>query len=83
MTTRRMGRRRKPQATRLFCKPICKPDVVKPGETGETVQTERDVICPVRRGHHARERPSETPYTHVVRLITQRSRVQSLPLYQG
>jgi hypothetical protein len=64
---------------RLFCKPICKPDAVKPGETGETEPTARDVICPVRRAHRTRERQPETPETCVVWLITQRSRVQIPP----
>jgi hypothetical protein len=57
---------------RLFCKPICKPDMAKPGETGETEQTDRDVICPVRRGGCTRQRLLETPETHVVVLIIQR-----------
>jgi len=61
---------------RLFCKPVCKPDVARQPETGETEPTERDGICPVRRGHRARERRPETGETYVVVLITQRSRVQ-------
>ena len=41
---------------RLFYKPVYKPDVVKPGETGEIEPNDRDVTCPVRRGHpHPRE----------------------------
>ena len=68
-----------PQINRLFCKPICKPNVAGQFETGETDPTGRDGICPVRRGHHTRERPPETPETHVVWLITQRSRVQIPP----
>src|SRR6185437_5340183 len=75
----RAGRVRELQANRLFCKPICKPDAARQYGTGETEPTERDVICPVRRGHHARERQPETPETHVVWLITQRSRVQIPP----
>jgi hypothetical protein len=67
------------QIIRLFCKPICKPDAARQRETGETEPTEQDRICPVRRGHHARERQSETGETHVVWLITQRSRVQIPP----
>jgi len=40
----------------LFCKPICKPDAARQYETGDTEPTERDGICPVRRGHpHPRE----------------------------
>ena len=62
-----------------FCKPICKPDAARQLETGETEPTERDEICPVRRGHRARERRPETPETEVVWLITQRSRVQIPP----
>ena len=67
------------QINSLFCKPICKPDAARQHETGETEPTERDGICPVRRGHHARQRLPETPETHVVWLITQRSRVQIPP----
>ena len=70
---------RKLQINCLFCKPICKPDAARQAETGETEPTERDGIYPVRRGHHTRERLPETPETHVVRLITQRSRVQIPP----
>ena len=68
-----------PQIKRLFCKPICKPDAAKPGETGETEPADRDVICPVRRGHCTRQRLPETPETVVALLITQRSRVQIPP----
>ena len=64
---------------RPFCKPICKPDAAKPGETEETQPTDRDVICPVPRDHRAHERLPETPETYVVLLITQRSRVQIPP----
>jgi hypothetical protein len=67
------------QINSLFCKPICKPDAARPYETGETEPTERDGICPVCRGHHACGRRSETGETHVVWLITQRSRVQIPP----
>jgi hypothetical protein len=67
------------QVNSRFCKPICKPDAARQYETGETEPTERDGICPVRRGHHARERLPETPETQVVWLITQRSEVQILP----
>jgi len=45
----------KAQIEWLFCKPICKPDAAKPGETGETEQPDRDVICPVRRGRCTRQ----------------------------
>src|SRR6516162_2386037 len=82
----RAGRVRELQINRLFCKPICKPGAAGQRETGETEPTERDGICPVRRGHHARERRPETSETHVVWLITQRSRVQippPLPVYAG
>ena len=51
-------------------------DSTRRGETGET---ERDGICPVRRGHRTRERRLETVETYVVWLITQRSRVQIPP----
>jgi hypothetical protein len=67
------------QIDRLFCKPICKPDPARQYETGETEPTERNGICLVRRDHHVRERLLETPETHVVWLITQRSRVQIPP----
>ena len=73
------GWARELQASRLLCKPICKPDAARQRETGETEPTGRDEICPVRRGHHARERLPETPETDVVVLITQRSRVQIPP----
>ncbi len=36
-------------------------------------------MCPARRGQHARQRLPETAETHVVWLITQRSRVQIPP----
>ncbi len=64
--------RGKLQIYRLFCKPICKPDAARQLETGETEPTERDGICPVRRGHRTRERQLGTAETHVVWLITQR-----------
>ena len=67
------------QISSLFCKPTCKPDTLRQLETGETDPTERDGSCPVRRGHCARERHPETGETHVVWLITQRSRVQIPP----
>jgi hypothetical protein len=69
------------QINSLFCKPICKPDAARQHETGETEPTERDGIGLVRRVHHARERLPGTPETHVVWLITQRSRVQIPPRY--
>ena len=49
-----------------------KPDAARQFETGETEPTERDGICPVRRGHRGRERLPETSETQVVWLITQR-----------
>src|SRR5258705_7504470 len=67
------------QINSLFCKPICKPDAARQLETGEREPTERDGVCPVRRGQHARERRPETPETNVVWLIIQRSRVQIPP----
>jgi hypothetical protein len=75
------GRQRggKLQIISLSRKPICKPDAARQRETGETEPTERDGICPVRRGHRTRERRLETVETHVVWLITQRSRVQIPP----
>jgi hypothetical protein len=73
------GRIRKLQTNSPFCKPICKPDAARQYETGETEPTERDAICPVRRGHRTRERRLETGETDVVWLITQRSRVQIPP----
>jgi hypothetical protein len=54
------------------CKPICKPDAARQHEIRETEPTERDVICPVRRGHYARERQHETAETGAIWLITQR-----------
>jgi hypothetical protein len=48
---------------------------VKPGETRETEPTERDVLCPVRRGHWTCKRLPETGETRVVRLMTQRRRM--------
>jgi hypothetical protein len=63
---------REPQIKWLFCKPICKLDAAKLGETGETEQNDRDVICPVRRGCCTRQRQPETLETGVVWLITQR-----------
>ena len=68
------------QIKRLFRKPICKPDAVKPGETAETEPTDRDVICPVRRGQRTRKRLPETPETGVVWLITQRGQVAATQL---
>ena len=65
---------KEPQVNQLFCKPICKPDAARQHGMGETEPTERDVICRVRRGHHDRERQAETAETHVVVLITQRSK---------
>ena len=75
------GRQRggKLQIISLSCKPIRKPDAARQHETGETESTERDGICPVRRGHRTRERRLETVETHVVWLITERSRVQIPP----
>jgi hypothetical protein len=70
--TRRTGKVLEPQIKRLLSKPICKPDAVKRSETGETEPIDRDVTCPVRRGHRIRERLPETPETCVVWLITQR-----------
>jgi len=69
------------QINSLFCKPICKPDAARQLETEETDPTERDGICPVRRGHRTRQRLPETAETDVVWLITQRSRVQIPPRY--
>jgi hypothetical protein len=62
----------KVQINSLFCKPICKPDAARQLETEETDPTERDGICPVRRGHRTRQRLPETAETDVVWLITQR-----------
>ena len=58
------------QINSLFCKPICKPDAARQLETEETDPTERDGICPVRRGHRTRQRLPETAETDVVWLIT-------------
>jgi hypothetical protein len=51
------GRRTKLQITRLFCKPICKPDAARHFETGEAEPDEarRDLSCPPRS-----PRPRET-----------------------
>ena len=70
-------RGRKPQINRLFCKPICKPDAARHLEPGETEPTERDGICPVRRGQRTRGRRLETGETVVVWLITQRQQNSS------
>jgi hypothetical protein len=59
-----------------FCKPICKPDAAGQAETGET-QKAGDGLAPyVCRGQYGDLRLPETAETHVVWLITQRSRVQ-------
>jgi hypothetical protein len=67
----------------LLCKPICKPDTARQRETGETEPTEREGVSPIRRGRRGCERRPETSKTRVVWLITQRSRVQIPPRYQG
>ena len=80
---RKGGRGRELQISRVFCKPICKPDTVRQCEMGETEPTRRDVICPIRRRHRTPERQPETSETHVVWLITQRWRVQIPPPRPG
>jgi hypothetical protein len=50
---------------------------------GEMESTERDMVCPVRRGQRGDQRPRETTETNVVWLIIQRSRFKSLPRHQG
>jgi hypothetical protein len=74
--------RGEPRVHRLFCKPICKPDVAKQAETAEKGPSERDVFRFVRRDHPIRERLPETSETCIVVLITQRSQVQILPPLQ-
>jgi hypothetical protein len=50
------GRFRNPQVSASICKRICKPDVARHGETGETKMVRRLVTASVHRGHGVRER---------------------------
>ena len=67
------------QIRSLLCKPICKPDAAGPAETGETQKAGDDLAPYVCRGQYGDLRLPETVETHVVWLITQRSRVQIPP----
>jgi hypothetical protein len=42
--SRENGYMQESQIKRLFCKPICKPDAAKRGETGETESANRGLI---------------------------------------
>jgi hypothetical protein len=63
-----------------FCKPICKPDATGRAETGETQKLPEDCAASVGRGQRGDQRKPETPETHVVWLITQRSAFEPLSL---
>ena len=67
------------QAGKLICARICARDAAGHAETGETQKAWDDSIPQVRRGQGCDRRLSETGETHVVWLITQRSRVQIPP----
>ena len=68
-----------PQAGRRICARICARDAAGHVETGETQKAWDDFTPQVCRGQRGDRRLSETGETHVVRLITQRSRVQIPP----
>jgi len=70
---------RNPQAMMRFCKPICKPNAARRLEIGETQKARDDFAPHVCPGQGGDQRLPETPETHVVWLITQRSRVQIPP----
>jgi len=65
---------RNPQAMMRFCKPICKPNAARRLEIGETQKARDDFAPHVCPGQGGDQRLPETPETHVVWLITQRSR---------
>ena len=61
------------------CARICAQDAAGRGETRETPQTQHERSPSVLRGQRGDQRRRETAETHVVWLITQRSRVQIPP----
>ena len=63
----------------MICARICAQDAAREVETRETPQTRHERAPSVRRGQRGNQRQSETAETHVVWLITQRSRVQIPP----
>ena len=67
------------QAGRLICARICARDAAGRAETGEAQKIPEDFAAPVGRGQRGNQRQLETAETHVVWLITQRSRVQIPP----
>ena len=67
------------QAGKLICARICARDAAGHVETGETQKVWDDFLPQVCRGQRGHQRLPETPETHVVWLITQRSRVQIPP----
>ena len=69
----------KRQAGKLICARICAQDAAGRAETGETQRPRHERPPSVRRGQRGDQRRSETAETHVVWLITQRSRVQIPP----
>jgi hypothetical protein len=68
-----------PLVTYPICARICARDAAGRIETGEMPTLDADVAPPVDRGQHDDWRRPERPETHVVWLITQRSRVQIPP----
>ena len=70
---------RSPRFSDLICARICARDATGRVETWETQRTRHERPPSVRRGQRGDQRPRETPETHVVWLITQRSRVQIPP----
>src|SRR5207247_2903502 len=70
---------RNPRFRNLICARICARDAAGRAETGETQRTRNERPPFVRRGQRGDQRRSETAETHVVWLITQRSRVQIPP----
>src|SRR6516165_6585404 len=66
-------------ARSLICARICARDAAGRVETRETLQTGMNAQPSVRRGQRGDQRRRETAETHVVWLITQRSRVQIPP----
>jgi hypothetical protein len=69
----------KQQAGKLICARVCARDAAGHAETGETQKAWDDLMPQVCRGQRGDRRLSETRETDVVRLITQRSRVQIPP----
>ena len=65
--------------TNQICARICARDAAGQAETKETQKTDSGFGTSVCRAQHAEQRLPETTETHVVWLITQRSRVQIPP----